>query len=234
MKLENAVCIDAGRDKYIDLVTDFAPAVDFDDEVELPKQKKPKQDNPDDIIIPPDLDEPKTGGGKKLGTEKLQDLNEQNVIQCENCLGLISKSKFEMHSLHCKRNIYRCKDCNITMPMSEKKLHMSLNHQFIKCECGQFIEKTKLKDHQIKCPERIGFCQYCSKPLNESQRSFHESTCEKKPVEKKETPKDKGHTLGSISGDSTVEKVKCEICERDVVKMNYQIHLVRCAKMFKK
>lgn len=166
---EKAVSIDPGRDKYLDLVIDFVPAVDFDDSVQLPNE-----DQDTKIELPPTSPLP----GKKLGSS--ENIFDDQSKLCENCDKMIPKDKITIHEIHCLKNIYKCIDCKKKMEMIEKSSHEFLFHRKILCECGQEIQKDLLRKHKIeKCPERIKICSYCHNKVNQSQKEEHEKNCEK-------------------------------------------------------
>ena len=245
LKPSKAVIIDPGRDKYIDLIIDFAPAIDFDDSMEFTND--PIDEDPMDIQLPDPIT---PHDGRRLGTSTTV-FDDKDGILCSNCELYVPKDKYKMHEIHCSRNVFKCKECNITMLVHEKKDHDYLFHRKIKCECGEDILKSSLKLHKLsKCPERIRFCLYCKIVLNESQRLKHELICEQKPkeIEKKESDnilignrKDENNSLIGKRDDEKlvnsevengvekkIENLKCETCGRTFPSDRISMHKVRC------
>jgi hypothetical protein len=245
LRPSKAVIIDAGRDKYLDLVIDFAPAVDFDDSDEI--SYHPTEDEVHFDLPPPST----PTSGNKLGSDFKFD---SELETCQNCGKEVPKTKLKMHETHCFRNVYKCEACNTTMLVNDKADHDYLYHRNIQCECGEDIPKSSLKMHKLsKCPERIRFCLYCKIPINESQREKHQGGCEQKPKEDKKEDniligkRDEGNSLigkreentstgkklsdssssTSKDGDPT-ENVLCEICKRSFPKSRITMHKIRC------
>eukprot|EP01080_Neovahlkampfia_damariscottae_P001982 gene1982-1490_t len=245
LKPSKAVIIDPGRDKYIDLVIDFAPAIDFDDSEEFTND--PVDDKIQDVQLPPEPESPFSG--RRLGNSSTV-FDDKDGIFCSNCELIIPKDKYKMHEIHCSRNVYKCKECNVTMLTHERKDHDYLYHRKIKCECGEEVSKSSLKLHKLsKCAERIRFCSYCKLILNESQREKHEKICDKKPKEE-EKIKEENSLIGRRDDESNslirkrdenddkpiiekpnenkIENLKCETCGRTFPSDRMAMHKVRC------
>jgi hypothetical protein len=220
---EKAVLIDPGRDKYLDLIIDFAPAVDFDDSVVLP----PVEDHLlPDVELSPISPLP----GKKLGSSV--PIWDDNTEICENCEKSVPKDKVDIHNIHCARHWYKCTECKITMQMADKEMHNYVKHRQILCECGMSVAKSALKKHRVeKCTEKIRKCQYCEIFLNQSQKEEHEKSCPKKPLEDS-IVEDVVIKPVEVKSDvlSDVAITHCKNCGKDVPTMSYTMHSLRCKK----
>eukprot|EP00912_Choanoflagellata_sp_UC4_P000513 UC4_evm1s321 len=107
-------------------------------------------------------------------------------IQCKNCMELVPKAQFSLHSAYCERHNLKCKVCDrvirkskqhlhwhcpdctepifITDSLEGKKKHLSIVHKPIECpDCSSsFSGLDALVNHRRKlCPERMHRCRFC-------------------------------------------------------------------------
>lgn len=80
---------------------------------------------------------------------------------CENCHRHVPPENYQMHVVHCKRNIKLCSLCGETVPRSEEKEHFEENHAEIHCvQCGQKTTKSEEGNHLAnECGKRPVPCQ---------------------------------------------------------------------------
>ena len=55
---------------------------------------------------------------------------------------------FELHELHCYKNVTLCKKCNEPVAKSEMEEHME-THALVQCKCEEMIEKSQLEKHEV-------------------------------------------------------------------------------------
>ena len=139
----------------------------------------------------------------------------------------ISNSNFQMHVVHCQRNIQLCPKCQEPVPRSELDNHDLEFHSEVKCsDCQKTYESSSLNDHKVKlsteiryretstslnlfiwyvfqandCPKRQKQCQYCNLELKADTMDEHEDYC----------------------GSRTEN---CEVCDKLVMLKYEQMHL---------
>lgn len=98
---------------------------------------------------------------------------------CENCHRHVPPENYQMHVVHCKRNIKLCSLCGETVPRSEEKEHFEENHAEIHCvQCGQKTTKSEEGNHLAnECGKRPVPCQYCEMSLPREKMTEHEEFC---------------------------------------------------------
>lgn len=95
---------------------------------------------------------------------------------CKNCKRDIEVN-FELHELHCYKNVTLCKKCNEPVAKSEMEEHME-THALVQCKCEEMIEKSQLEKHEEEdCVHRMKQCQFCEMPLKVIELCEHENVC---------------------------------------------------------
>ena len=62
----------------------------------------------------------------------------------------IPEQNFQMHEIHCQRNLRLCAKCDEAIPRSEMEEHMADFHALVECKCKLKIEKAQLEKHEVK------------------------------------------------------------------------------------
>lgn len=62
----------------------------------------------------------------------------------------IPSANYEMHTVHCQRNITLCPNCEEPVPRSEMEDHVKEFHSIIACpECREKMERSALESHKV-------------------------------------------------------------------------------------
>ena len=61
----------------------------------------------------------------------------------------IPVQNYQMHEIHCWRNIALCKSCREPVPKSKMEEHNEEYHALVECKCKQKIEKSCLELHEV-------------------------------------------------------------------------------------
>lgn len=98
---------------------------------------------------------------------------------CENCKKQVPVANFQMHVIHCRRNIQLCPLCGEGVSRKEEKSHFEEYHEEIDCEqCGQKITRMEEGNHlEKKCGKRLIPCQFCEISLPRERMEEHEEFC---------------------------------------------------------
>lgn len=98
---------------------------------------------------------------------------------CENCKRQVPTDNYQMHTVHCNRNIQPCPLCGEAVSIKEEKEHFDEYHAEIDCfECGQKITRIEEANHlEAKCGKRMIPCQYCEISLPREKMAGHEEYC---------------------------------------------------------
>uniref|UniRef100_A0A8D0GS70 TRAF-type zinc finger domain-containing protein 1 n=1 Tax=Sphenodon punctatus TaxID=8508 RepID=A0A8D0GS70_SPHPU len=90
----------------------------------------------------------------------------------------IPVANFTIHEIHCSRNIGVCRLCKESIPKSEMKTHIELEHAQVTCKCNMKMEKVHLEEHEASaCPLRLVVCQHCEIELAFNKLQDHEDYC---------------------------------------------------------
>ena len=137
--------------------------------------------------------------------EEITDMDEREV-KCDNCQRLVPSENYQMHVVHCTRNIQLCSLCGEAVFRREERKHFKEYHAEITCvqcgrkttrsgegnhlanECGkrpipcQFCEialpREKLPEHQEFCGSRTEWCHNCSRYILIRDLRDHEKSCD--------------------------------------------------------
>ena len=81
---------------------------------------------------------------------------------CENCNRRVPSENYEMHLVHCKRNLKLCSLCGEAIQRSKEREHFEENHAEINCvQCGQKTTRSEEGNHlAYECGKRPITCHY--------------------------------------------------------------------------
>lgn len=98
---------------------------------------------------------------------------------CENCNKRVPSENYEIHFVHCKRNIVSCSLCGEATLRSEEKQHFEENHAEINCvQCGQKTTRSEEGNHLANdCGKRPIPCPYCELRLPRERMREHQEFC---------------------------------------------------------
>ncbi|XP_065055134.1 uncharacterized protein LOC135683718 isoform X2 [Rhopilema esculentum] len=97
---------------------------------------------------------------------------------CKNCKRDIPEQNFQMHEIHCQRNLRLCAKCDEAIPRSEMEDHMAEFHALVECKCKLKIEKAQLEKHEKEdCLMRMVPCKFCEVSLKFGDMPDHENAC---------------------------------------------------------
>ncbi|XP_060106351.1 TRAF-type zinc finger domain-containing protein 1 [Heteronotia binoei] len=103
---------------------------------------------------------------------------ESETQLCSNCKKDIPVANFTIHEIHCSRNIGVCHFCQESVPKSEMKNHMELEHTQVTCKCSRKMERGDLPEHEASaCPLRLATCQHCDLELAFHKLQEHLDYC---------------------------------------------------------
>ncbi|XP_054852585.1 TRAF-type zinc finger domain-containing protein 1 [Eublepharis macularius] len=103
---------------------------------------------------------------------------ESETQLCSNCKKDIPVANFTIHEIHCSRNIGVCHFCQESVPKSEMKNHMELEHTQVSCKCSMKMERGDLPEHLASaCPLRPVVCQHCELELAFNKLKDHMDYC---------------------------------------------------------
>ena len=98
---------------------------------------------------------------------------------CENCNRRVPSENYEMHFVHCKRNLKLCSLCGEAIQRSKEREHFEENHAEINCvQCGQKTTRSEEGNHlAYECGKRPITCHYCELRLPRERMSEHQEFC---------------------------------------------------------
>lgn len=98
---------------------------------------------------------------------------------CENCQRQVPFENYQMHIVHCKRNIQLCSLCGEAVLRSEEREHFDEYHAEINCvQCGQKTTRSEEGNHLAnECGKRPIPCQYCEISLPREKIPEHQEFC---------------------------------------------------------
>jgi len=125
-------------------------------------------------------------------------------IVCKNCRRGIPETNYQMHAMHCARNIALCPQCDEPIPRHELEQHMKEECEMRKIECdrgcGTTLAISKLENHkEQECPKRTTLCKFCATLVEVGTLGEHEDYC----------------------GSRTE---KCEVCGEYIMLKNFDSH----------
>ncbi|XP_077164929.1 TRAF-type zinc finger domain-containing protein 1 [Paroedura picta] len=103
---------------------------------------------------------------------------ESETQLCSNCKKDIPVANFTIHEIHCSRNIGLCRFCQESIPKSEMKTHVELEHTQVTCKCSLKLERGDLPEHEASaCPLRRVACQHCDLEMAFHKLQDHVDYC---------------------------------------------------------
>ena len=139
----------------------------------------------------------------------------------------IPSGNYEMHVVHCQRNIQLCPKCHEPVPRSELADHDLEFHAEVKCpECQKKCENSALDDHKVTFNlSSFGRYPADNRYKSHSPRVFQKNDCPKRPklcrfceLElKADTMSEHEHFCGSRTEN-------CEVCNQLVMLKNQRMH----------
>ncbi|XP_059645437.1 uncharacterized protein LOC132286995 [Cornus florida] len=106
--------------------------------------------------------------------------SEQQIASiCSHCNKAIPAQNFDLHIVHCSRNLERCKICGDMIPRKHAEEHYIKTHAPVTCTlCSETVERETLALHKGEfCPQRIVTCEYCEFPLPAVDLFKHQEVC---------------------------------------------------------
>ena len=84
---------------------------------------------------------------------------------CGNCKQEIAAANYQLHILHCERNLRVCPKCTAVFPKKGGKeidKHMRMAHSVLTCDCGFQAELAEMALHRKShCILRLTLCRFC-------------------------------------------------------------------------
>ncbi|XP_014673700.1 PREDICTED: TRAF-type zinc finger domain-containing protein 1-like isoform X2 [Priapulus caudatus] len=106
------------------------------------------------------------------------DRQEGDTKYCANCKRDITAANFELHQIHCQRNLILCPKCKEPVSRNRQKEHEEQLHALVTCvDCSDLIEIGKLDSHKDECQKRLVACCYCDLEVQMDDLDEHESDC---------------------------------------------------------
>ena len=104
---------------------------------------------------------------------------DEREVKCDNCHRLVPSENYQMHVVHCKRNIQLCSLCGEVVFRSEEMEHFKEYHAEIDCvQCGQKTTRSEEGNHLAnECGKTPIPCQYCEITLPREKMPEHQEFC---------------------------------------------------------
>ncbi|KAL0553141.1 hypothetical protein IC582_007029 [Cucumis melo] len=105
--------------------------------------------------------------------------SEETTSICNHCGRDIPSSNIDLHSVHCVRNLEKCKICGDMVPKRHAEEHFLNTHAPVSCSlCSETMERDILAIHKGEnCPQRIVTCEFCEFPLPAIDLAEHQEVC---------------------------------------------------------
>ncbi|AES73963.1 hypothetical protein MtrunA17_Chr3g0141211 [Medicago truncatula] len=104
---------------------------------------------------------------------------DQATSICPHCDRAIPAANIDLHSVHCARNLEKCKLCGDMVPKIHAQDHYLNTHAPVACSlCSETMERNILYIHEGEsCPQRIVTCEFCEFPLPAIDLPEHQEVC---------------------------------------------------------
>ncbi|CAI8594023.1 unnamed protein product [Vicia faba] len=88
---------------------------------------------------------------------------DQATSICPHCDRAIPAANIDLHSVHCLRNLEKCKVCGDMVPKQHAEDHYLNTHAPVACSlCSETMGRDILDIHKgEKFPQRIVTCEFC-------------------------------------------------------------------------
>lgn len=98
---------------------------------------------------------------------------------CQNCKKDIPIVNYRTHTLHCARNMIKCRECETMVGKGDLHSHQLEFHTLRLCnQCQVNVEAYKLPEHKkTLCSKRKLLCKYCNFEQLASEMTTHENRC---------------------------------------------------------
>eukprot|EP01134_Creolimax_fragrantissima_P005237 CFRG5237T1 len=131
-------------------------------------------------------------------------LGENRSEPCGNCGLIMPVPRLISHERHCKKNTYKCEDCNVNLPRETRVWHEVTMHVRVACRCkDEFSVYELLHDHvREECPKRMIKCSHlgCLLLTTADSHGLHIDEC------------------GSVT-------ISCPVCKENVRRADAQFHM---------
>ncbi|XP_021743775.1 TRAF-type zinc finger domain-containing protein 1-like isoform X1 [Chenopodium quinoa] len=106
-------------------------------------------------------------------------VSEETTTICTHCDRPIPSGNIDLHTVHCGRNLEKCKVCGDMVPKKHAEEHYFNTHAPVACSlCSETMDREILDVHKGEdCPQRIVTCEYCEFPLPAIDLSEHQDIC---------------------------------------------------------
>ncbi|XP_057442415.1 uncharacterized protein LOC130734123 [Lotus japonicus] len=105
--------------------------------------------------------------------------SDQATSVCTHCDRAIPAANIDLHSVHCARNLEKCKVCGDMVPRKHAEDHYLSTHAPVSCSlCSETMQRDILDIHKGEnCPQRIVTCEFCEFPLPAVDLAEHQEVC---------------------------------------------------------
>lgn len=99
--------------------------------------------------------------------------------RCAHCDRDIPSVNYDLHSLHCQRNMDRCLKCGEMVAKTRTEEHLEEFHFLTPCTlCGVEMERRLVTEHEeMECPSRLVHCAYCDLDKMAEAMAEHADVC---------------------------------------------------------
>ncbi|XP_004501053.1 uncharacterized protein [Cicer arietinum] len=106
-------------------------------------------------------------------------VSDQPTSICIHCDRPIPAANIDLHSVHCARNLEKCKVCGDMVPKQHAEDHYLSTHAPVSCSlCSETMARDSLDIHKGEnCPQRIVTCEFCEFPLPAIDLAEHQEVC---------------------------------------------------------
>ena len=144
---------------------------------------------------------------------------------------------YQMHAVHCKRNIQLCSLCGDAVLRSEEQEHFKEYHAEINCiQCGEKTTRSKAANHLAnECGKRAIPCQYCDIILPREKMPEHQEFCGSRTewchrCSRYILIRDLRNHEASCDGGASQKcaTLPCEFCGSSIPLENLDAHQLQC------
>ena len=163
---------------------------------------------------------------------------DEREVKCDNCHRLVPSENYQMHVVHCKRNIQLCSLCGEVVFRSEEMEHFKEYHAEIDCvQCGQKTMRSEEGNHLAnECGKTPIPCQYCKITLPREKMPEHQEFCGSRTewchkCSRYILIRDLRHHEKSCDGGASQRSgatLPCEFCGSSIPLENLDAHQRQC------
>ncbi|WJX35902.1 hypothetical protein P8452_23836 [Trifolium repens] len=109
----------------------------------------------------------------------METVPDQATTICTHCDRAVPAANIDLHSVHCARNLEKCKVCGDMVPKQHADDHYLNVHAPVTCSlCSETMVRDILDIHKGEnCPQRIVTCEFCEFPLPAIDLAEHQEVC---------------------------------------------------------